>query len=110
MKYTFVRYKSARRDKLGIRSFRDEAAESFFEYGKGFSKKGWASVRVIVKRKLDMLHYAQALKDLRSPPGNRLELLSGNLSGYYSIRVNDQWRIIFQWDDGPYSVQITDYH
>ena len=50
------------------------------------------------------------LEDLRSPPGNRLESLSRKLQGYYSIRINDQWRIVFKWDTQPYDVQIMDYH
>jgi toxin HigB-1 len=57
-----------------------------------------------------MLHYAKKLTDLQSPPGNRLEALSKNLNGYYSIRINDQWRIVFQWDNEPFDVQIMDYH
>ncbi|MHB0929326.1 MAG: type II toxin-antitoxin system RelE/ParE family toxin [Candidatus Nanopelagicales bacterium] len=61
--------------------------------------------------KLDVLNGAHDLLDLRSPPGNRLEALRGDLSGYYSIRVNNQWRIIFRWKDGnAYEVQLTDYH
>ena len=73
-------------------------------------KKGWANVRSVVRRKLDMLHYAKELNDLRSPPGNRLEGLSGDLQGCYSIRINDQWRIVFRWDNQPYDVRIIDYH
>ena len=61
--------------------------------------------------KLDVLNGAHDLLDLRSPPGNRLEALRGDLSGFYSIRVNNQWRIIFRWKDGnAYEVQLTDYH
>ena len=61
--------------------------------------------------KLDVLNGAHDLLDLRSPPGNRLEALRGDFSGYYSIRVNNQWRIIFRWQDGnAYEVQLTDYH
>lgn len=55
-------------------------------------------------------NYASELKDLRSPPGNRLENLSGNLQDCYSIRINDQWRIVFKWDSQPYDVRIIDYH
>ena len=62
-------------------------------------------------RKLDILNAAYRLEDLREPPGNRLEALKGDLVGYYSIRVNDQWRIIFQWEsNNAYSVSLTDYH
>lgn len=58
-----------------------------------------------------MLDYAAALTDLLSPPGNRLEALRGNLKGLHSIRVNDQWRIVFRWSaDGPDQVDVVDYH
>ena len=62
-------------------------------------------------RKLDMINAADRINDLREPPGNRLEALKGELEGYHSIRVNDQWRIIFQWkDNNAYRVSIVDYH
>ena len=62
-------------------------------------------------RKLDMLNAATSLSDLRSPPGNRLEELIGDLEGHNSIRVNDQWRIVFCWDGGDaYDVRLVDYH
>ncbi len=58
-----------------------------------------------------MLDYAKELRDLRAPPGNRLEALKGELEGFHSIRVNDQWRIVFRWtDSGPADVDICDYH
>ena len=58
-----------------------------------------------------MIDYAHVLDDLRSPPGNRLEALKGNLRGMHSIRVNDQWRIIFRWTEaGPADVDVVDYH
>ncbi len=58
-----------------------------------------------------MLDYARALSDLASPPGNRLEALKGDLGGYHSIRINDQWRVVFRWTDaGPGDVDIRDYH
>lgn len=58
-----------------------------------------------------MIAAAKELRDLRSPPGNRLETLSGNRNGQYSIRINDRWRICFEWnDDGPANVEIIDYH
>jgi toxin HigB-1 len=58
-----------------------------------------------------MLNAADRINDLREPPGNRLEALKGDFEGYYSIRVNDQWRIIFQWkDNNAYRVSIVDYH
>lgn len=61
--------------------------------------------------KLDMINAAQDVLDLRSPPGNRLEALQGDLTGLFSIRVNDQWRIVFRWQDGnAYEVRLADYH
>ena len=61
--------------------------------------------------KLDVLNAAQELMDLRSPPGNRLEALSGDWTGFHSIRVNEQWRIVFRWEEGDaYAVQLVDYH
>lgn len=95
---------------MPIRSFKDEETERFFTKGRVPHKKGWAGISNIVRRKLDMLHYAKELKDLRSPPQNKLEALSRDLIGHYSIRINDQWRIVFKWDIGPYDVTIKDYH
>jgi proteic killer suppression protein len=93
-----------------IRSFADAEAEAFFKTGIRARKQGWDSVRDVAKRKLDMLHYANELRDLHSPPSNRLESLKGDLLSFYSIRINDQWRIVFRWEEGPYDVQIVDYH
>lgn len=68
-------------------------------------------IQTVGRRKLRMLNNAQNIADLRIPPSNRLEKLSGNLKEFYSIRINDQWKIIFQWNDGLASeVKITDYH
>jgi proteic killer suppression protein len=65
----------------------------------------------VAARKLDMLNAAKELRDLRSPPGNRLEQLKRSLAGFHSIRVNDQFRLIFRWVDGnARNVRITDYH
>jgi toxin HigB-1 len=62
-------------------------------------------------RKLDVLNAAQNLSDLRSPPGNRLQALIGSLAGSHSIRINDQWRIVFRWhDSNAHDVRIIDYH
>ncbi len=61
--------------------------------------------------KLDMLNAAYRLNDLREPPGNHLEVLKGNLSGYFSIRVSDRWRLVFRWqDNNAHGVSLTDYH
>ncbi len=65
----------------------------------------------IARRKLLLLHRAKSLDDLRVPPGNRLEALRGNRKGQYSIRINEQWRICFLWDQGDaHDVEIVDYH
>jgi len=72
-----------------------------------------ASIKRIVRRKLQALDSAIEVSDLKAPPDNRLEALKGNLTGYYSIRVNDQWRLIFKWsakDKGPINVDIVDCH
>lgn len=68
-------------------------------------------IQNVGRRKLRMLNNSQTINDLRIPPSNRLEKLGGNLDGFYSIRVNDQWRIIFRWIEGQSEeVQIIDYH
>ena len=96
---------------MAIQSFADKATEDFFCTGKLRKGIGWASIKSVVQRKLDMVHYAQLLSDLRSPPKNNLEALKGNLKGFHSIRINDQWRVIFRWtDNGPQEVYVDDYH
>jgi proteic killer suppression protein len=68
-------------------------------------------IQQVGRRKLRMLNNSQNLKDLRIPPSNKLEKLSGKLNDFYSILINDQWRIVFKWEDGNSSeVTITDYH
>lgn len=65
----------------------------------------------VAYRKLMQIQHAQTLTDLRSPPGNRLELLKGARKGQHSIRINDQWRVCFRWQEGDaYEVEICDYH
>jgi len=96
---------------VSIRSFARKPVEDFFLTGKAPRREGWASAASIVKRRLDMIDYANALNDLGSPPGNRLEALRGDLKGFHSVRVNDQWRVIFKWTpDGPDAVDVVDYH
>ena len=69
------------------------------------------NIQAVAERKLQMLDNAVELRDLRSPPGNRLEPLTGNRQGQHSIRINDQWRVCFVWTDaGPEAVEIVDYH
>jgi proteic killer suppression protein len=89
-------------------------------FGSSDTEKVWNGERVkkwpteiqnIGRRKLRMLNNSQDLADLKIPPSNRLEKLSGKLKEFYSIRINDQWRIIFQWKSGnAYSVELIDYH
>lgn len=92
-----------------IKSFADKDTESLYLTGK--SKKFPAAVCKIGIRKLDYLNAAISLEDLKSPPGNRLEALRGDYAGRCSIRINDQYRIIFRFiDSDAYDVEITDYH
>ena len=89
-------------------------------FGDKDSDSIWKGIRVknllleiqnIGRRKLRMLNNSQTITDLRIPPSNRLEKLGGNLDGFYSIRINNQWRIIFQWIEGQSEqVKIVDYH
>jgi len=96
---------------MPIQSFADKNTEDFFISGYIRKGIGWVSVSKITKRRLDILHYAFELKDLMAIPGNRLEILKGNLKGYYSIRINNRWRIIFKWSEaGASDVSIVDYH
>jgi proteic killer suppression protein len=95
-----------------IQAFRDQATEDVWNnVDSAKSRTFSATVITAAQRKLDMLHAAKSVDDMRAPPGNRLELLKGNLAGFHSVRVNDQYRIIFRWaDTGPTDVQLTDYH
>ena len=92
-----------------IVDFADKETERLFVAGK--SKRIPSTVIKVAIRKLDYLNRAKALQDLESPPGNRLEALRGNLKGKYSIRINDQYRIVFKFQNGDASqVEVTDYH
>ncbi len=96
---------------MAILSFTGRAVQRFFVGGTVAKGVGWVGVAKIAARKLDMLDYAHKLTDLASPPGNRLEALKGDLAGYHSIRINDQWRVVFRWTgSGPADVDIRDYH
>lgn len=95
-----------------IRSFGNRATEALYHGTAGARVRGLPhDVIRITLHKLDVLDAATQLTDLRSPPGNRLEALRGKLAGYYSIRINDQWRILFRWEE-PHAldVAIVDYH
>jgi proteic killer suppression protein len=95
-----------------IKDFADTATEDFYN---GLPSK--AARRIpqnlsrVAHRKLDMLNAAQNLMDLSAPPANRLEALKGDRKGFYSIRINEQYRVVFKWVEGhAYHVQIVDYH
>jgi proteic killer suppression protein len=101
--YTGIRY-----TRYMIRSFGDKRTETLFWDG---VVREFRSIAPRAKRKLEAINAASRLEDLQVPPSNRLEKLKGDLSGFYSIRINDQWRIIFKWLNGePHAVQIVDYH
>ena len=92
-----------------IRSFADKDAADIFDQRP--SKKLPRKLVQVVVRKLAMLHAADSLDDLRSPPGNRLEKLAGERKGQHSVRINKQYRICFVWRDGDaHNVEIVDYH
>jgi toxin HigB-1 len=92
-----------------IHSFKDQDTAELFQARKS---RRWQSIKAVALRKLDMIHAAALLTDLRLPPGNRLEALSGERKGQHSIRINDQYRICFVWKDkdGAHEVEIVDYH
>jgi proteic killer suppression protein len=92
-----------------IQSFKDKEAERIFRRQR--SRKLPPDLHQIALRKLRMLNRAVTINDLRVPPANRLEKLKGDRVGQYSIRINDRWRICFEWRDGDvYQVEIVDYH
>ena len=92
-----------------IRSFKGSAAETIFKRTR--SKRFPANLHHLALRKLLLIDGADSLEDLRIPPGNRLEQLKGDRKGQHSIRINDQWRICFTWQDGEAdAVEIVDYH
>ena len=94
---------------LMIRSFAD--AETELIWNGRQSRKLPSDIQAVALRKLRLVNQARLLQDLRVPPGNRLEALKGGRAGQYSIRINDQWRICFQWQEGgPSDVEIVDYH
>ena len=92
-----------------IKSFRDPEPEKVFLRER--SRRLPPDVQRVAQRKLALLDASDSLQDLRVPPGNRLERLSGSREGQYSIRVNDQWRVCFRWSGtDAHDVEITDYH
>ena len=93
---------------MTIRSFQSSDTEALFE---GKNPKRFRNIQDVAERKLQMLDDAMELRDLKSPPGNRLEGLKGDREGQHSIRINSQWRVCFVWTKaGPENVEIADYH
>jgi proteic killer suppression protein len=91
-----------------IKSFGDQPTKALYE---GRSPRAFRAFRAQAERKLQILDNATELADLRLPPGNRLEKLSGNRQGQWSIRINKQWRVCFYFENGhAFKAQITDYH
>lgn len=91
-----------------IKSFKCKHTEELVKTGK---TRCFNAIQRTAERKLQQLLSAEALKDLDSPPGNRLEPLAGDREGQHSIRINDQWRLCFRWtDEGAEDVEIVDYH
>jgi proteic killer suppression protein len=91
-----------------IESFACKETEKIFH--REFSKRLPTNIQQLAYRKLKMLHRSSILQDLRVPPANRLEALLGNRKGQHSIRINQQWRICFEWEDGhAHKVEIVDY-
>lgn len=92
-----------------IKSFADRETLEFWETGRS-RKIPPPDLRKIAQRKLLMLDSAARLEDLKNPPGNRLHALQGERQGQFAIRINDQYRVCFRWDEGARDVEITDYH
>lgn len=91
-----------------IQSFGDRRTRELFD---DLVVRDFHGIARNAKRKLELINAAARLDDLRVPPANRLEKLRGNLEGFYSIRINDQWRVVFRWVDGDaFDVRIIDYH
>jgi len=92
-----------------IETFRCKETEKIF--GREYSRRLPSAIQKVAFRKLRMLHRSSTVEDLRVPPGNRLEALSGNRKGWHSIRINNAWRIYFVWRDGnAHDVEIVNYH
>ena len=92
-----------------IKSFKCLETKKIFNRIK--SLKFPLAIQKVAQRKLDMIHAAISINDLRVPPANHLEALKGNKKGKYSIRINDQWRIIFKWEQcNAFDIEIIDYH
>jgi toxin HigB-1 len=92
---------------MAIKSFKCADTESLFNLGR---VRRFVNIERPALRKLKQLDLARRIEDMRAPPGNRLEALKGDRAGQWSVRVNDQFRICFRWNDGAEDVEIVDYH
>ncbi len=102
------RFLSSPQAQTMIQSFADKDTQELFQRE---TNRRFTAISRVALRKLIQMNRARVLQDLAIPPGNRLEALKGNLVGYHSIRINDQWRIVFAWTEhGPAEVRICDYH
>ena len=91
-----------------IQSFADDETKAVFLTGKS---RRWAKIARVAARRLQAVDFASAIEDLLNPPGNRLEKLKSDREGWWSIRINDQYRVCFRWDgDDAWDVEIVDYH
>jgi proteic killer suppression protein len=91
-----------------IQSFADAETETVFLTGKS---RRWAKIAPVAARRLQAVDFASAIEDLLNPPGNRLERLKGGWEGWWSIRINDQYRVCFRWEgNDAWDVEIVDYH
>ena len=91
-----------------IQSFADDETEAVFLTG---TSRRWAGIARVAARRLQAVDYASAIADLLKPPGNRLEKLKGGRDGWWSIRINDQYRVCFHWDGkDAWDAEIVDYH
>jgi len=91
-----------------IKTFKNTETKNLFQ---GERVKRFVNIETVAMRKLAMLNRAEQIDDLRIPPGNRLEALEGNRAGYYSIRINNQFRVCFRFENGDaFEVEIVDYH
>ena len=95
-----------------ICNFKDKRSQDIFDGLNSKTTRSFpAELHIIARRRLDYINSAGKLDDLKVPPGNRLHSLKGDLKGFWSISINDQWRIVFRWEDGnALDVEITDYH
>ncbi|GAC1419592.1 MAG: type II toxin-antitoxin system RelE/ParE family toxin [Burkholderiaceae bacterium] len=92
---------------MTIKSFKCADTETLFKLGR---VPRFVNIERAALRKLKQLDLARRIDDMRAPPGNQLEVLKGNRKGQYSVRINNQFRICFRWDDGAEDIEIVDYH